>query len=138
MTSAELGAYRCVADTHLGDSVAEIGDVAADGPDGGQLLPLAEPLLHLDRLFVHHEDVDGQVTEGVAQGAAGSLDGDNPRLDGGLHSLRYLDQLVRVDHLHRDGGRYFLQEPRGPLTVTTRDLTEASTPSGILTSWFVL
>ena len=35
-----------------------------------------------------------------------NLDGDNPRLDGGLHTLRYLDQLVRVDHLHRDGGRY--------------------------------
>ena len=73
MTSAELEAYRYVADTHLGDSVAEVGDVAADGPDGGQLLPLAEPLLHLDRLFVHHEDVDGQVTEGLAQRAAGSL-----------------------------------------------------------------
>ena len=59
--------------TYLGDAVAEVLDVAADGPDGGQLLLLAEPLLHLDSLLVHHEDVDGEVAERLAQRAAGSL-----------------------------------------------------------------
>ena len=47
--------------------------MAADGPDGGELLLLAEPFLDLDGLLVHHEDVDGQVIEGLAQRAAGSL-----------------------------------------------------------------
>ena len=47
--------------------------MAADGPDGGQLLLLAEPLLHLDGLLVHHEDVHGEVAELLFQGAAGSL-----------------------------------------------------------------
>ena len=75
-------------ETYLSDAVAEVGDVAADGPDGGQLLLLAEPLLDLDRLLVHHEDVDGEVSERLAQRAAGSLQWPKRRVSG-LDKCKY-------------------------------------------------
>ena len=34
--------------------------------------------------------------------------------------------------------KLLIKVPRGPLTVTTRDLTLASTSSGIVTDWLVL
>ena len=49
--------------TDLGDPIDEIGDVGAEGPDGGQLFPLAEPFLHPDGLLIRHEDVHSQMSE---------------------------------------------------------------------------
>ena len=60
-------------ETYLGDALAEVEDVTAHRPDGGQLLLLAEPLLNLDGLFVGHGNVDSQVLEGFVQSAARSL-----------------------------------------------------------------
>ena len=110
---------------YRGDAVDEVGDVAADGPDGGQLLPLAEPLLHLDRLLVRHVDVHCQVPEGLGQGAAGALDGHHAGLDGDVDLLGDLHLLRCVDELHPgmrktkglgDGSRAF----KRPLNETER------------------
>ena len=86
--------------SYRGDAVDEVGDVAADGPDGGQLLPLAEPLLHLDGPLVGHVDVHGQVLERLVECAAGALHRHHAGLDGHVDLLGDLDALVRVEELH--------------------------------------
>ena len=45
-------------------------------------------------------DVHRQMLEGLGQRSPGSLDGDGPGLDGGLHSLGDLNQLKGVELLH--------------------------------------
>jgi hypothetical protein len=79
----------------VGDALDQVLDVRADSAHGGQLLLLAEPFLNLEGLLVWHVDVDGQVSEGLGQGSAGSLDGNDPGLDADVNALR-----VGVQNLH--------------------------------------
>ena len=124
---------RHVISTYLGDALAEVEDVTAHRPDGGELLLLPEPLLNLDGLFVGHGNVDGQVLEGFAQRAPRALEWDKISFEtcsctkgrNVLHDLKpFKEYIPRYSSL--------------TLTVTTRDLTDASTPAGMVTSWFVL
>ena len=75
--------------------------MAADGPDGGQLLLLAEPLLDLDRLLVHHEDVDGEVFERLVQSAAGSLQWPTRRVSELDNCTTPLGDFLTKCHFHR-------------------------------------
>ena len=86
--------------SYLGDTFAEVGDMGAHCPDGGQLFLLAEPFLNTNGLFVRHGDVEGQVLEAFGQSSAGSFDCDDARLDGGVHILGNCNTLVGVNHLH--------------------------------------
>lgn len=86
--------------TYIGDSVDQVGDVGADGPDGGQFLLLSEPLLDADLVFGGHEDVHGQMLEGLGEGAALALDGHHTGLDGHVDALRDGNGLVAVQSLH--------------------------------------
>ncbi len=58
-------------------------------------------LRYLDGLLVDHVNVDGQVSEGLGEGSAGSLDGDDPGLDADVDAVRSGDGLVGVQHFHR-------------------------------------
>merc|ERR1740128_1233738 len=84
----------------IGDTLEQVLDVAADGPDGSDLLLLSEPLLYLDGHFVGHVDVHGQVLEALDEGSPGSLHGHNTGLNTGLQPLRNSNQLKRVQFLH--------------------------------------
>lgn len=86
--------------TNLGDSLDHIFDMTADRPHSSDFLLGAEPFFHLDRLWVLHVDVDGQVTERAAKNSSRSTNADPATLGRDRHTLRHLHRLIYHDLLH--------------------------------------
>merc|ERR1719166_827612 len=84
----------------LGDSDDHVGDVRADGSDGGQLLAEAEPLFDLQGLLVNLGDVDLQVAEALGQSSPGTGHSHGASLDAALDPVRDCNLLTDVDSLH--------------------------------------
>ena len=57
-TSYHYHLLKVITFTYILHSLAHVSDVGAAGADGGQLLPLAEPLLNLDGILAHHLEND--------------------------------------------------------------------------------
>jgi len=75
-------------------------DVADDGPHGGDVFAVAEPLLRLEPLFSDHLDVQLGVLEGLSENSPLALDGDGSVVHRRRNIFGNLQLQARVNGLH--------------------------------------
>lgn len=107
--------------TCLDDALHHVLEVGADGADAGSLVAVTHPDLDGDGLSIGSlDDVDVEVTEVTLEGAAGSLDGDEARVDGDVDCAK--SSAPRTLH--------FLMRPKG--TNTERRQNEGPEPASLV------